>query len=221
MLNEEQVQKIKNQLLKQLENFPEDKREEIKNKILSMTNEEIEQFVKENNLDYSNNPEEQKQKCIFCAIAEGKIKSYKIDENENYLAILELNPLSKGHTLIIPKKHTELKDIEENALEFAKKVSENLVKKLKPKEIKLSKNEIMTHAILEIIPIFGDEKEKKTATEEELQSLQNELTQKQDKPKIEEPKEKAPEIPIAKPEEKIEPPKKPELPKIPLRLKWI
>lgn len=216
MLNDEQVQKIKDQLLKQLENFPEDKREEIKNKILSMTNEEIEQFVKENNLDYSNNPEEQKQKCIFCAIAEGKIKSYKIDENENYLAILELNPLSKGHTLIIPKKHTETKDIKEDALEFAKKVSENLVSRLKPKEIKLSKNEIMTHAILEIIPIFGDEKEKKPATDEYLIQLQAEITKKTEE------KKESPKAPEIKPEEpKIEPPKKPELPKIPLRLKWI
>jgi histidine triad (HIT) family protein len=217
MLTDEQVQKIREQLLKQLENFPEDKREQIKEKILSMTNEEMTQFVEENNLNYSDNPEEQKQQCIFCAISEGKIKSYKIDENENYIAILELNPISKGHSLIIPKKHTSLKDMKEDSIEFAKKISDNISKKLNPKEIKVSKNEIMTHAILEVIPIFGDEKEKHKATEEELIKLQEELTQKKEKPK-EEQKVAEPEPVLA---QDAPAPKKPELPKIPLRLKWI
>ena len=206
MLTDEQAQNIKSHLLKQLDNFPEDKRQEIKDKILSMTNEEMESFIQENKLDYSKGQEDLQQKCIFCAIGKGEIKSYKIDEDQNYIAILELNPLSKGHSLIIPKKHIELEKINDDSLEFAKRVSDNLLKKLGPREIKISKTEIMTHGILEIIPIFGNEKEKHKATEEELTSLQEELT-KQD---IEIPEKASP------PE-----PEKLELPKIPLRLKWI
>jgi len=45
------------------------------------------------------------QKCIFCKIIKGEIPSHKIYENENFLAFLSIDPISPGHTLIIPKKH--------------------------------------------------------------------------------------------------------------------
>ena len=44
---------------------------------------------------------------IFTKIINGEIPSYKIAENENYLAFLDLFPLVKGHTLIIPKKEVD------------------------------------------------------------------------------------------------------------------
>jgi histidine triad (HIT) family protein len=43
--------------------------------------------------------------CIFCQIVEGKIPSYKIYEDDNFLAFLDIFPFTKGHTLVIPKKH--------------------------------------------------------------------------------------------------------------------
>jgi len=43
--------------------------------------------------------------CIFCKIAKGEIPCYKLYENENFLAFLDIRPLNKGHTLIIPKEH--------------------------------------------------------------------------------------------------------------------
>lgn len=43
--------------------------------------------------------------CIFCLIAQGKIPSSKIYETDSLYAFLDLNPVHKGHTLIIPKKH--------------------------------------------------------------------------------------------------------------------
>lgn len=47
-----------------------------------------------------------KNNCIFCAIAAGEIPSFKIYEDEFVLAYLDINPFSKGHTLVIPKEHT-------------------------------------------------------------------------------------------------------------------
>lgn len=44
--------------------------------------------------------------CIFCKIIDGDIPSYKIYEDEKILAFLDVNPITPGHTLIIPKKHT-------------------------------------------------------------------------------------------------------------------
>ncbi|MCC6448213.1 MAG: HIT domain-containing protein [Chitinophagaceae bacterium] len=43
--------------------------------------------------------------CIFCKIVKGEIPSYKVYEDENFLAFLSINPMSPGHTLVIPKKH--------------------------------------------------------------------------------------------------------------------
>lgn len=43
--------------------------------------------------------------CIFCKIIAGEIPSYKVYEDENVLAFLDINPVNPGHTLVIPKKH--------------------------------------------------------------------------------------------------------------------
>lgn len=55
---------------------------------------------------------------IFSRIVSGEIPCYKVAEDENYLAFLDINPLAKGHTLVIPKKETDyIFDIE--AREYA------------------------------------------------------------------------------------------------------
>ena len=46
-----------------------------------------------------------KNNCVFCAIAEGEIPSFKVYEDDLVLAYLDINPFSEGHTLVIPKKH--------------------------------------------------------------------------------------------------------------------
>ena len=43
--------------------------------------------------------------CIFCKIVAGEIPSYKVYEDENFLAFLDINPQSPGHVQVIPKKH--------------------------------------------------------------------------------------------------------------------
>jgi histidine triad (HIT) family protein len=43
--------------------------------------------------------------CIFCKISKGEIPSDKIYENENFISFLDIQPVSLGHILIIPKKH--------------------------------------------------------------------------------------------------------------------
>jgi histidine triad (HIT) family protein len=44
--------------------------------------------------------------CVFCKIAKGEIPSYKLYENNEVLAFLDITPYAKGHTLVIPKKHS-------------------------------------------------------------------------------------------------------------------
>lgn len=48
--------------------------------------------------------------CIFCKIVKGEIPSYKVYEDEQFLAFLNIRPLNLGHTLLIPKKHFQWVD---------------------------------------------------------------------------------------------------------------
>ena len=43
--------------------------------------------------------------CIFCKIVKGEIPTRKVYEDDNFLAIIDINPRSPGHTQVIPKKH--------------------------------------------------------------------------------------------------------------------
>ncbi|MCK5460189.1 HIT family protein [Candidatus Parcubacteria bacterium] len=55
--------------------------------------------------------------CIFCKIIKGALPCYKIYENKNVLAFLDIMPVNGGHALIIPKKHyTNIEKIPENEL---------------------------------------------------------------------------------------------------------
>lgn len=45
--------------------------------------------------------------CIFCSIIEGEMPAHKVYEDDNMIAFLDVNPVSKGHTLVVPKEHVE------------------------------------------------------------------------------------------------------------------
>ena len=45
--------------------------------------------------------------CIFCSIVKGEIPATRIYEDDTVLAILDISQVTKGHTLVIPKQHTE------------------------------------------------------------------------------------------------------------------
>jgi len=45
--------------------------------------------------------------CLFCKIVAGEIPAYKIYENEDVLAFLDISQVTKGHTLVVPKKHVQ------------------------------------------------------------------------------------------------------------------
>jgi len=70
---------------------------------------------------------------IFTKIINGEIPCYKIAENENYFAFLDINPLKEGHTLIVPKTETDyIFDLDDDQLSgmilFSKKVAEGIRK---------------------------------------------------------------------------------------------
>jgi histidine triad (HIT) family protein len=65
---------------------------------------------------------------IFSRIVAGEIPCYKVAENDNYFAFLDINPMVKGHTLVIPKREVDyIYDLEDDELAglhlFAKKIA--------------------------------------------------------------------------------------------------
>ncbi len=96
---------------------------------------------------------------IFTKIVRGEIPSYKIAESENYYAFLDINPLAKGHTLVIPKNETDyILDIEDNEYKglfaFAKKVGIAIEKIVSCKRMGITVIGLeVPHAHIHLIPI--------------------------------------------------------------------
>ena len=77
---------------------------------------------------------------IFTKIVKGDIPAYKVAEDENYLAFLDISPVAKGHTLVIPKKEVDyLFDLDDELYSglqlFAKKVATGLKKAVPCKKV--------------------------------------------------------------------------------------
>ena len=105
----------------------------------------------------------EKSECVFCDIVAGKAKAYKIYEDELSMCILDIHPYTKGHCLVISKRHVpwwhELTD-EENARLFkvAKIVSNKMMTTFKPDFIFLyARGRRIPHTHLFLIPTYhGD-----------------------------------------------------------------
>ena len=105
--------------------------------------------------------ENTEKSCIFCNIIEGKAPCYKIYEDELSLAILDINPFSKGHCLVIPKRHVpwwhELSS-EENASLFsvAKIVAEKIMKALSPDFVCMyARGRRIPHTHIFLVPTYS------------------------------------------------------------------
>lgn len=197
----EQISEIKKQLINQINStFPEDKKSESISRIEAMNDSEIIQFLEENQLikDESGHTSSAGN-CVFCSIAHGKINSAKISEDNNSVAVLEINPLSKGHAIIIPKDHSH--EISAETESFAEEIKKTIKNSLKPKEIVTEHSELFGHKIINLIPVYGEtmETERKKSSHEELEKIKEEiLSYENNESKPEKNKEKIIEIPKPK-----------------------
>lgn len=106
--------------------------------------------------------------CIFCKIVRGEIPSANVLDNGKLIAFLDINPVNKGHVLIVSKEHHEtLLDIPENTLKdmiiAAKKIGRSLRKALKADGFNLGMNNFTAagqevfHAHFHVIPRFEND----------------------------------------------------------------
>ncbi|HHW81845.1 MAG TPA: HIT domain-containing protein [Bacteroidales bacterium] len=99
---------------------------------------------------------------IFTKIVKGEIPSYKIFEDEHFYAFLDINPMAKGHTLVIPKKEVDyLFDIDDEMLKEMIVLSKKIAKAIE-KAIECNRVGVMVvglevpHAHIHLIPIQSE-----------------------------------------------------------------
>jgi len=103
--------------------------------------------------------------CIFCKIVNGEIPSYKVYEDDNVMAFLDVNPYNPGHTLVIPKEHTlDINSIDDdmlmNVMKASRIVSKKLSEKLNCEGFTLIQNngfvQEVKHFHMHVIPKYKD-----------------------------------------------------------------
>ena len=138
-------------------------------------------------------------KCIFCLISSNKIQSKKVYEDDDFMAILDIYPASKGHILLFPKDHIktiselpqEIFSIAKNLTLVLKQISAGVNLFIAEGEIAGQKSE---HMVIHLIPRYIDDNLPLTwnpqkISEEELNEIQKEIISKVEIPKKETPKE--------------------------------
>jgi histidine triad (HIT) family protein len=106
--------------------------------------------------------------CIFCKIINGNIPSEKVYEDELFIAILDINPVNKGHLLVLPKRHSEnIFDLDEpeisRVLPVIKYLSKVLMDALKAEGVNIIQNnckaagQIIFHSHFHIIPRYSED----------------------------------------------------------------
>ena len=119
---------------------------------------------------------------IFTRIVRGEIPSYKVAEDERFFAFLDINPLTKGHTLVVPKQETDyLFDLDDRALAgmivFAKRIARKLKEKIECKKVAVVVLGLeVPHAHIHLIPIQDEKdvdfhKEKLKLSPEEFRAI--------------------------------------------------
>lgn len=109
-------------------------------------------------------------RCVFCAIRDGRLPAVRLAEDEGAFAVLDINPIHDGHTLVIPRTHAEtIFDIAEEdvvaTIRLARRVAAGIRKGLRPGGLNLLQNngpaafQSVLHFHLHLIPRWdGDGK---------------------------------------------------------------
>ncbi|MEM1219007.1 MAG: HIT family protein [Bacteroidota bacterium] len=86
------------------------------------------------------------ESCIFCKVVKGEAPSWKVFENERVYAFLDINPATRYHTLVVPKKHaTNILDVDSEDLQAVMTVVQQLTQKYRD-ELGFQDIQIITNA---------------------------------------------------------------------------
>ena len=119
---------------------------------------------------------------VFTRIVKGEIPCYKVADDDRYFAFLDINPLAKGHTLVIPKEETDnIFDLDDRTLAdmmvFAKRIARKIQANIACKKVAVVVLGLeVPHAHIHLIPINSEKdvdfhREKLQLTPEEFQRI--------------------------------------------------
>ena len=112
--------------------------------------------------------------CLFCKIVKGEIPSKTLYENDYVKVIMDINPNSNGHSLVIPKKHyTDFTEMDNEMLghinDASKLIKEKIYKVLNPDGLSLHVNyglyQAVKHYHLHLIPVYKEKEDIKDVDE--------------------------------------------------------
>ena len=183
-LGDEQIQKLND-----ISKLPKEVQQKELQKFLSTLSPEQIEFLKS---------QQKQQQCLFCSLIEWQISQYRIYEDNSFIGILDINPGSKGHVIIIPKKHYKfITEIHEDFSIPIKKITDKIYQVLHADAsiiINNGKNagQKLDHISIHIIPRYENDKiniewQSNKASEEELKELSQKLMIQKEVPKKEEP----------------------------------
>lgn len=126
---------------------------------------------------------------VFTKIANGEIPAYKVAENEDYLAFLDISPMARGHVLVIPKKEVEdLFDMDDALYAglqlFAKKVAVGLKKAISCKKVGVLVLGLeVPHAHIHLVPMQNEAdvmnfSKKVDLSREEFEEIREKISQR-------------------------------------------
>lgn len=183
-LTEEQLASLQEKVQKIQSMKPEEQQKAIKE---MLTKEEVEYL--------------QEQQCIFCRIAKGEVPTKKVYEDTEFIAFLDINPLSPGHTQVIPKEHFSVlpqipDELNAKYFEVVKKLSSAIYDAMNAQGINIlqgsgqAAGQVVMHASMQIIPRFEDDRvdltkwNAKKMPDEQLTEIQKRIVEKAGKVSI-------------------------------------
>ncbi|MBM3233069.1 HIT domain-containing protein [Candidatus Pacearchaeota archaeon] len=198
-LTPEEVKELKAQLSQQIQHLPPDQKVKAQVQIDSMSPEAIESMLNQqkSQAGKSGSP----QKSPYRMMIDKDFETVVIEENSEAIAVLEINPVSEGHTLIVPKKAVESPDkLPAEAFTLAQKVAKLLKDNLKAKSTEMPVEEKFGEAVIDILPVYDSpvslNSPRKKSSLDDLKSLVKKI-KPEEKPKpIKIKKESNPELPL-------------------------
>jgi len=123
---------------------------------------------------------------IFTKIIKGQIPSYKIAENDDFYAFLDINPNAKGHTLVVPKKEeNKIFDLDENSylklMQYAYKIAKAIEKAVPCERVGLTVIGLeVPHVHIHLIPLHtmadATFSKKEKLSDEEFEKIANDIS---------------------------------------------
>lgn len=128
---------------------------EIEEQLKGMSKEEINELIK--------------KQCLFCNISNKNIESYKVYDDNKVMAVLDINPANKGHTIVFPKQHFQFLNDLNNELtghvfDVVNKISSKMINELKASGVNVyvangvGAGQSLPHICVHVIPRFKDDK---------------------------------------------------------------